>query len=99
MPRKQDEVEKSLLRKGFSVAQGDHHYFQYYSLAGKKTRVFTKTSHGMREIGDGVLSMMAKQCKLTNKEFGRLIECPLDRSTYELGLIEKGFVEPPTNVR
>jgi hypothetical protein len=95
MPRKQEDVEKSLVVKGFQAVKGDHNFFHYYSLAGKKTRVFTKTSHGAREIDDYVLSMMARQCKLTNKEFGRLIDCPLDRATYEQGLIEQGVVGPP----
>lgn len=92
-PRKQDDVEKSLVVKGFFEAQVDHNFFHYYSLAGKKTRVFTKNSHGAREIVDSVLSMMAKQCKLTNKEFRRLIDCPLDGASYEKSLIEQGMVD------
>lgn len=93
MPRKQSEVEKSLLAKGFRAKEGDHTYFNYYSKAGKKTAVFTKTSHGMREIDDSVLSRMSKQCKLSNKDFGLLIDCPLDRDTYEAKLIAQGAVE------
>ncbi|RYH48359.1 MAG: hypothetical protein EON54_16105 [Alcaligenaceae bacterium] len=93
MPRKQGDVEKSLVLKGFAPAAGDHNYFHYHSLVGKKTRVFTKTSHGAREISDSLLSLMARQCKLSNKDFGRLIDCPLDRATYEKLLIEQGMVE------
>lgn len=40
MPRKQGDVEKSLLAKGFRAREGDHCYFNYYSKAGKKTAVF-----------------------------------------------------------
>lgn len=87
MPRKQNDVEKSLLAKGFRAREGDHNYFNYYSRAGKKTAVFTKTSHGAREIDDNLLSRMAKQCQLSNKDFGLLIDCPLDRETYETKLI------------
>lgn len=87
MPRKQNDVEKSLLAKGFRAREGDHSYFNYYSRAGRKTAVFTKTSHGAREIDDNLLSRMAKQCKLSNKDFGLLIDCPLDRETYETKLI------------
>jgi hypothetical protein len=93
MPRKQNEVEKSLLAKGFRAKEGDHTYFNYYSKAGKKTAVFTKTSHGAREIDDSLLSRMSKQCKLSNKDFGLLIDCPLDRDTYEIKLIAQGAVE------
>lgn len=92
MPRKQDDVKKSLLAKGFRARQGDHCYFNYYSRAGKKTAVFTKTSHGAREIDDNLLSRMARQCKLSNKDFGLLIDCPLDRDAYESRLVEKGAI-------
>lgn len=95
MPRKQNDVEKSLQIKGFRAREGDHNYFNYYSKAGKKTAVFTKTSHGAREIDDSLLSRMAKQCKLSNKDFGLLIECPLDRDTYEFKLIAQGSAEAP----
>ena len=36
MPRKQDDVEKRLLRKGFLAGGGDHNFFFYHSKAGKK---------------------------------------------------------------
>lgn len=93
MPRKQNEVEKSLLAKGFRAKEGDHNYFNYYSKGGKKTAVFTKTSHGAREIDESLLSRMSKQCKLSNKDFGLLIDCPLDRDAYEAKLIALGAVE------
>ncbi len=96
MPRKQAEVEKGLEAKGFkSPKGGDHNYFHYVSKAGKKTAVFTKTSHGSREIDDSLLGRMARQCKLSRSDFGRLIDCPLDRNSYEQKLIEQGFVEAP----
>ena len=93
MPRKQSDVEKSLQAKGFRSREGDHNYFNYYSKAGKKTAVFTKTSHGSREIDESLLSLMARQCKLSNKDFGLLIDCPLDRDTYEAKLVARGAVE------
>lgn len=93
MPRKQSEVEKSLTAKGFRPRDGDHNYFNYYSRAGKKTAVFTKTSHGTREIDDNLLGRMARQCKLSRADFDRLIDCPLDRDAYEARLIAQGAVE------
>lgn len=96
MPRKQDDVEKSLLKKGFLPSGGDHNFFFYRSKAGKKTIVRTKTSHGGKEIDDNLLSQMAKQCKLTNKDFGLLVDCPLSRDDYEKKLIATGHVEPPS---
>ncbi len=95
MPRKQSEIAKSLVAKGFRTREGDHAYFTYYSQAGKKTAVFTKTSHGAREIDDSLLGRMAKQCKLSRADFEQLIACPLDRGSYEAKLVAQGAVEAP----
>lgn len=97
MPRKQDDVEKSLLKKGFLAGGGDHNFFIYHSKVGKKTIVRTKTSHGGKDVDDNLLSQMAKQCKLTNKDFGRLIDCPLSRDDYEALLVAAGHVEQPSD--
>jgi hypothetical protein len=94
MPRKQREVEKSLADKGFRSRDGDHNYFFYWSKAGKKTAVFTKTSHGGREIDESLLGKMARQCKLSRADFDRLIDCPLSREAYEDKLVSAGDVEP-----
>lgn len=93
MPRKQNDVEKSLVVKGFVLSKGDHNYFHYYSTTGKKTRVFTKTSHGAREIDDSLLGCMARQVKLARRDFDGLIDCPLDREAYERKLVEQGLVQ------
>jgi len=93
MPRKQSDVERSLSSKGFQHREGDHNYFNYYSKAGKKTAVFTKTSHGAREIDDSLLGRMARQCKLSRGDFDRLVDCPLDRDSYEAKLVAQGAVE------
>lgn len=93
MPRKQSDVEKGLKAKGFRPRDGDHTYFIYHSLAGKKTRVFTKTSHGGRDINDSLLAMMARQCRLSSRDFSRLVDCPLARDAYESLLVEAGAIE------
>lgn len=85
MPRRKQDVERSLVRKGFKQREGDHHYFVYFNVAGQKTAKFTKTSHTpkMREIPDGLLSLMAKQCGLNKSDFLDLVDCPLSREAYE----------------
>lgn len=93
MPRKQSEIARSLVAKGFRTHDGDHAYFTYYSKAGKKSAVFTKTSHGAREIDDNLLGRMARQCKLSRADFEQLIACPLDRDRYEAKLVAQGAVE------
>lgn len=92
MQRKQQVVESALLSKGFRKSDGDHHYYHYYSLENKKSSVFTKTSHGSRELSDDLISKMAGQCKLKKSEFVLLVDCPLSRNDYEKRLIEQGFV-------
>ncbi|MBK7049731.1 MAG: hypothetical protein IPH54_02535 [Rhodoferax sp.] len=96
MARKPGEVEKSLVKKGFQRKEGDHSYFNYFTKAGKKTSVFTKTSHGAKELDDSLLGMMARQCKLSRQNFDLLIECPLDRDSYERKLVEGSFIEAQT---
>lgn len=85
MPRRKDDIEQGLLRKGFVKREGDHHFFIYYNLKGEKTAVFTKTSHTpkMREIPDNLLGLMAKQCRLNKADFLNLVDCPLSRDEYE----------------
>ena len=91
MPREKRQIESSLVAKGFEQREGDHHFYAYWSKAGKKTAVFTKTSHTpkMKSIPDELLSLMARQCKLTKQQFLELVDCPMNRDSYELILAAK----------
>ena len=91
MPKDKRKVEEALLKKGFEDKEGDHHFFIYHTLQGKKSSIRTKTSHTpkMKEISDGILAQMAKQCRLNKQDFMNLIDCPLSREKYEARLIEK----------
>lgn len=92
MPSSKKEVEASLSSKGFRWEERDHHYFIYWTIEGRKSPINTKVSHSSKkkEIHDGLLSQMAKQCRLTNREFRDLIACPLNRERYERILVERG---------
>lgn len=92
MPRKQADVERALKAKGFSLGTGDHKHFLYMTKAGKKTAVFTKTSHGSKEISDNLLGKMARQVKLNRSDFDMLIDCPLDRDAYERKLVAQNVI-------
>jgi hypothetical protein len=92
MPRKASDVEKSLIKKGFRHKSGDHNYFCYLTISGKKTLVKTKTSHGCRELSESLLGRMCKQVKLTRSEFSLLIDCPLGRLAYEEKLRNSGVI-------
>ncbi|MCC7278009.1 MAG: hypothetical protein IT487_06795 [Chromatiaceae bacterium] len=90
MPRRKDGIEQGLRRKGFEQREGDHHYFIYRNLKGEKTAVFTKTSHTpkMRDVPDNLLSLMARQCRLSRAEFLNLVDCPLSREEFERRLAQ-----------
>ena len=96
MPLDRRAVETALLAKGFKRLEGDHAFFIYYAVAGKKSPVRTKTSHGTsyRDIADGLVAQMAKQCRLTSRDFRDLIACPLSRDEYEAKLVAQGLVDP-----
>ncbi|WP_018086946.1 hypothetical protein [Desulfurispora thermophila] len=92
--RKRSEVENGLVRKGFVKSNSDHKKFIYYTFNGKKTSVWTKTSHGSghNELSEDILRKIAKQCCLTRMDLNRLLDCPLNREDYERMLIEKGRI-------
>ena len=92
MPRQKRDIEAALTAKGFSPGSGDHHFYVYFTLDGRKTRARTKTSHTakMKDVPDNLLSEMAKQCKLTKPQFLDLVDCPLTRQAYETALAARG---------
>jgi hypothetical protein len=92
MTRDKKDVEGALLRKGFRKKDGDHHYYIYHTLAGKKSRVFTKASHSHKSISDDLLSQMAKQCRLQRQQFFNLLDCPLSQDAYEQILGSQGIL-------
>lgn len=91
MPREKLKVEAALLSKGFMRRTGDHRYFVYITVDGLITRASTKTSHTpkMKDIPDNLLGQMARQCFLTRSQFLELVDCPMDRTTYEDVLRER----------
>ena len=86
---KTSDIEKSLTTKGFEK-QSTHHDMFWYKHNGKKTSIRTRLSHSSKEIGDNLISAMAKQVKLKRTEFEELIACPLTIQQYEAILIAKG---------
>ena len=93
-PLKRGDVEAALERKGFVRHEGDHSRFIYYTERGMQTSVRTKTSHGRRsaDIGDPILSRMAKQCHLSNQQFRDFVDCSLARRDYEKALLERNIL-------
>ena len=93
MIKKTGEIIRGLEKKGFIRHNRDHIYLHYYSTDGYKTSIFTKVSHGRKDYGRKLLSLMAKQLKLDNEQFLKLIECPISQREYENILISNGRIE------
>ncbi len=94
MPRDKRLVENALVRKGFQQEESHHSYFFYYTQAGERTQIRTRTSHGTssKSLSDNLLSLMARQCKLSKKDFLQLVDCPLERKAYEELLESSGSI-------
>lgn len=93
MPLKTRDVKKALSSKGFKEKKERDHFYYFFYYKGKKTSIFTKISHGQREIGDNICSQMAKQTRLTNGQFRRLVDCHLTEEGYIDTLIEGKVLE------
>ncbi len=89
MPRKVRHVVSGLKAKGFSEDREGHHIFLIYeTLSGHKTEIRTRISHqsGGGDISDNLLARMARQMKLSRRDFDHLVDCPLSREEYEIKL-------------
>ena len=95
MNLKRDDVVGSLTRKGFhhSKKKADHDFYTFRH-NGKKTAVYTKVSRGTKykTLGDTLVSMMAKQCRLSVQEFAELVKCTLSAEEYEKKLLGSGHL-------
>jgi len=101
MPISTEAIQSALLKKGFELdtGKGRDHDTYFYFYAGKRQPVWTKFSRGSsyKTIGHSLLSQIRKQIKLTSRQFGQFVECPLTREDYAKVLISQGIVqeEPP----
>lgn len=93
MQLKTRDIERSLPEKGFTREGGDHVYFSFVH-EGKDLGISTYFSHGDREIGDPLISRMAKQVKLSKRDFVRLVECPMDHAEYVERLRGQSLLPP-----
>lgn len=94
MSRERKIVERSLQKKGFISRGGDHrfYFFEYRNLT---TAVFTKVSRGTKykTLNDTLIGEMARQLKLTKKQFLQLVDCPMDKKQYVEHLKQRNIIE------
>ena len=78
---KSRQVEKAMTTKLGFVAHDTHHrIFRLYLDGQLVARTFF--SHGRRELTDYHIGQMAKQMRLSRREFLDAVACPLDCETY-----------------
>lgn len=85
---------RNLKKKGFQDAvhrSSDHNYLEFYH--NEKLVLYTKVSHGKKEITNFLIKQMSDQCKLDKSDFIDLVKCPLDKEGYIVLLKEKDLLE------
>ena len=93
MPKDARDVRSALLKKGFinDRSPGDRHFVLI--VGGVKTSIWTKISHGEKEIDDNLLGYMAsRQMKITKRQFVDFIDCDMDGAAYVVELRQKGHI-------
>lgn len=86
-----NEIESSLVTKGFARDDTHHRYF-YHEVKGKRTGISTHTSHGSRykTYGGNLLKQMKRQLRLdTLSQVADLFRCPMTGEDYNNILKEK----------
>ena len=82
MPRRVRDVRAALEAKGFDAEDGRKHiHFVYVDKAGRTTAARIVISHGAGggDIGDNLLSQMARQVGLRRGQFLSPVDCPMSR--------------------
>jgi hypothetical protein len=88
---KSREIKARLVKKGFKSFQRHHTYLFLY-VDGRKSRVHTKISHGIKEYGDDLLPLVARELKISPKQLDELLSCPLTYEGYISILKTKKFL-------
>ena len=92
MPVERRKIERGLLKKGFVKGKSPHHRYFHHEVDGKRTGIYTYTSHGIREYGAELLRSVRRQLKLdTGPQLLDFIECPMSAAAYNAHLREKGI--------
>lgn len=97
MPVANRTLRSGLEAKGFVRKNKKHKVLSYVTESGVRTSVITHYSHGAdgKEVADGVISAMARQCHLSSRQFRDLVDCALSQREYESLLLERGIIERP----
>ena len=81
------DIDAALRKKGFTRKNdGKHLRYSFILPEGSKSGITTLISHGAfsETIGAPLISQMARQLRLTKKQFLQLIDCTLDEEGYRI---------------
>ena len=79
------DIDAALCKKGFTCDSDGDHLRYFFTMPDKsKMRIMTLISHGAfsETIGAPLISQMARQLRLTKKQFLELIDCTMDEDGY-----------------
>ncbi len=91
MSRKNHTIIARLKKKGFSADMSRHSKLTFQH-NGCDTQIRTWVSHGKKEIGDRLLSLMAEQLQLSKQQFIEAIDCSVDGEALILIYHEKNLL-------
>ena len=90
--RKNYDIANSLLKKGFEEKQASHRQMIIF-INGQKTSIVTFISHGKKEISDELMHKMARQLRLSHKQFCELVDCSMNGETLKEFYLDEGIVK------
>ena len=79
---KKRSIINSMTKKGFKENTSGDHIYLAFVVDGKKTGIKTKVSHSHSEIGDSLIGLMAKEIKISKRDFMDFINCTLSEQDY-----------------
>lgn len=93
-PRKVKDMQAVLARKGFRQDDTHHKCFWFYC-NNRKSSINTHFSHGSKEYGVELLTLVRRQIKLKSKEFERFFDCTMSGSDYQKLMVDRDCVNEP----
>ncbi len=90
---KAKDIEAALLLKGFTKSDSkDRRFFYLDPRTNRKTMISTMISHGEKEIGITLITAMARQMKISKKQFQSFVECNFKKEEYQKHLEDSNIV-------
>lgn len=87
------DLKSALLKKGFKLTEGSHHFYQLYDDQDRPTNIFTKISHSHREISDPLINAVKKDMHLEKNQLIKYSECILTKEEYYSILKSKNLID------